>query len=77
VAASRLLDPSPVCWFTAALDKNPETGDARARWAATLRVTKKGVWGRSPRRLVTEGGGGRNRLLSFFDDRQGRWSRHG
>jgi hypothetical protein len=24
------------------------------------------VWGRSPRRLVTEGGGGRNRLLSFF-----------
>jgi hypothetical protein len=54
--------------------ETPKMGDAGAGGAATLRVSKKGVWGRSPRRLDCEGGGGRNRLLSFFDERQA-WNR--
>jgi hypothetical protein len=56
------------------LYETPKMGDAGAGGAATLRVSKKGVWGRSPRRLDCEGGGGRNRLLSFFDERQA-WNR--
>jgi len=44
----------------------PRKGDAGGGWAATLRVSEKGVWGRSPRHLDCEGGGGRNRLLSLF-----------
>jgi hypothetical protein len=41
MGADQPLDPSPVRWFTIVLDRTPESGDARAGWAATLRLSKK------------------------------------